>query len=82
MAKHFLQKFVIFSMITDFFLGEKWGILEGAMRYVCKNIFSLDWLGSIRFVFIKLLINEESFEKGFSFPFLVKYFDRNVKYLF
>ena len=31
-AKSFLQKFVIFNMITDFFLVEKWGALEVARR--------------------------------------------------
>ena len=32
--------------------------------------------------FFKLLINDESFGKSFSFSFFAKYFDRNFKYLF
>ena len=33
-AIFFLQKFVIFNMITDSFLGEKWGTLERTRGYV------------------------------------------------
>ena len=32
--------------------------------------------------FIKLLINEESFGRSFSFSFPARYFDRNLKCLF
>ena len=49
MAKLFLQKFVIFNMITTPFLVEKWGTLERARRYVCKNLLNLDCQDSIRF---------------------------------
>ena len=49
MAKLFLQKFVIFNMITNPFLVEKWGTLERARRYVCKNLLNLDCQDSIRF---------------------------------
>ena len=41
--------FVIFNMITDSFLVEKWGTLERARRYVCKNLLNLDCENSIRF---------------------------------
>ena len=47
MAKFFLQKFVIFNMITDSFLVEKWGTLDGARK--CENVLHLDCQGSIRF---------------------------------
>ena len=50
MAKFFLQKFVIFNMIADSFLAEKWGTLERARRYVSKNLkLNLDCQESIRF---------------------------------
>ena len=49
MAKFFLQKFVIFNMITDSFLVEKWGTLERARRYVWKNLLNLDCQDSVRF---------------------------------
>ena len=48
MAKFFLQKFVIFNMITDPFLVEKWGTSVGARRYTCKNLLNLDCQDSIR----------------------------------
>ena len=35
-------------MIIDSFIVEKWGTLERARRYVCKNSFSLDCQYSIR----------------------------------
>ena len=54
MAKLFLQKFVIFSMITDSFLLEKWGTLKHARRYVCKNVLYLDCHDSIRFGFFQV----------------------------
>ena len=47
MAKLFCQKFVIFSMITDSCLVEKWGILERARRCVCKGLLNLDFQDSI-----------------------------------
>ena len=49
MAKFFLQKVVIFNMITDSFLVEKWGRLDRANRYVYKNLLNLDCQDSIRF---------------------------------
>ena len=48
MANFVLQKFVIFNMITDSFLVEKWGTLERAKRNVCKSLLDLDCQGSIR----------------------------------
>ena len=49
MAKFFLQEFVIFNLIIDSFLVEKWGTLERATRYVYKNLLNLDCQDSIRF---------------------------------
>ena len=80
MARFFLQKFVIFNMITDSFLIEKWGALERARRNVWINLPNLDCQDSIRFN-IYQVANEESFGKSFSFPFSAKYFDRNFKCL-
>ena len=48
-AKLFLQKFVIFNVIIDSTLVERWGTLEHARRYVCKNILNLDCQVGIRF---------------------------------
>ena len=42
MAKFFLQKLIIFNMITDSFLVEKWRTLERAKRYVSKTFLNLD----------------------------------------
>ena len=42
MANFFFQMFVIFNMIPDSFLVEKWGILEAARRYVYKNLLNLN----------------------------------------
>ena len=42
MAKFFLQKFVIFNMITDYFLVEKWETLKHVKRYVWKNSLNLE----------------------------------------
>ena len=78
MAIFFHQKFVIFSIITDSFLVEKWGTLEHARRYVCKNVLSFDWQDSICFTFFKLFKNQESFGKSFSFSFSAR-FDRNFR---
>ena len=70
--------FSVWSQIP--FLVEKWETLEDARRSAKTN-----WIYIIRIVFvlafIKLLINEESFGKSFSFPFSAKYFDRNFKCL-
>ena len=60
MVKFSLQRFVIFNTITDSFLVEKWGTLERARRYVCKNLLNLDCLDSIRFDIFQLLITEEN----------------------
>ena len=49
MPKFFLQKFVIFNMITDTFLIEKRRTLERARRYLCKNLLNPDCQNSIRF---------------------------------
>ena len=48
-VKFFLQKFVIFNMITDTFLIEKRRTLERARRYLCKNLLNPDCQNSIRF---------------------------------
>ena len=74
MATFLLEMFVIFNMITDLFLVEKWGTLERAKRYVCFRIVFV--LASFNFE------NEESFGKSSYFPFSAKCFDRNFKYLF
>ena len=79
MAIFFLQKFVTFNMITDSLLVEKWGTLERARRYVCKNLLNVDCQDSICSAFFKLFKNEESFGKSFSFPFSAKCFERNFK---
>ena len=42
MAKFFLQKFVIFNMITDDILVEKMGTFERARRHVWKSLLNLD----------------------------------------
>ena len=47
MTKFFFQKFVIFNMIIDSLLVEKWGTLERAVRYVCKNLLNIDCQVSI-----------------------------------
>ena len=65
MAKFFLQKFVIFSMITDCFLVKKWGTLQVARRlktYVVKKVFLL--------VFLKLLKNKIHLGRVFPSPFM------------
>ena len=49
MTKFFLQKFVIFNMMTDSSLVEKLGTLERARRYICKELLNLDCQDSIRF---------------------------------
>ena len=49
MDKFFLQKFVIFNMITDSFLAEKRGTSERAKRFACKNLSNLDCQDSIHF---------------------------------
>ena len=67
MFKFFLQKFVIFNMVTDSFLVEKCGTLKRASRYVSKNLLNLDCQNSICFGIIKLLIKEVSFRKSFIF---------------
>ena len=70
-----------FNMITDSFYqrnGEHQNVLGNASAKtyyisIVKIVFVL--------IFIKLLINEKSFGKSFSFSFAAKYFDKN-KYLF
>ena len=64
MAIFFLKMFLIFNMITDSFLVKKWGTLEHARRYVCKNLLNLDFQDSICFAFFKLLKNAVSFGKS------------------
>ena len=49
---------------------------------VCKNLLNLDCKDGIILAFFKLLKNEESFRKSFSFPLFPKSFDRNFKCLF
>ena len=77
MAIFFLQNFVIFNMIANSFLVEKWRTSEYARRYVCRH---LDCQDSICFTFFKLTKNEGSFGKGFSFVCSAKCFERNFKY--
>ena len=48
----------------------------------CKNLQNLDCQDSNYLVFFKLLKNEQSFGKSFSFPSSPKCFDRNFKCLF
>ena len=57
MVRFSLQMFVIFNTITDSFLVEKWGTLERARRYVCKNLLNLDCLDSIRFDIFQVAYN-------------------------
>ena len=64
MAIFFLKMFLIFNMITDSFLVKKWGTLEHARRYVCKNLLNLDFQDSICFAFFKLFKNVVSFGKS------------------
>ena len=64
MAIFFLKMFLIFNMITDSFLVKKWGTLEHARRYVCKNLLNLDFQDSICFAFFKLFKNAVSFGKS------------------
>ena len=47
MIKSFFQNFVIFSIIIDSFLVEKWITLERARRYVFKNVLNLGCRNSI-----------------------------------
>ena len=54
MAKFFLQMFVVSNMITDSFLVEKWGALERARTYACRNLLNLDFQDSIRFVIFQV----------------------------
>ena len=49
MAKFFLQKFVIFNMITDSFLAKQRGALQRARRQVCENLLNSDCQDSVRF---------------------------------
>ena len=82
MAKFSLQKFDVFNMVSDSLLVENWGTLEPARRHVCKNLLNLGCGIVFVLAFFKLLKNEESFGKSFSFPFSEKCFHRNVKHLF
>ena len=41
MAKFLLKEFVIFNVITDYFLVEKWGTVERARRHVWKILLKL-----------------------------------------
>ena len=72
MGIFFLQKVVIFNMITDSFLVEKWETLERARRYVWKSLSNLDCLDGICFAFFKLFKNGELFGESFSFPIFCK----------
>ena len=49
MAKFFLQKFVIFNMITDSFLAKQRGVLQRARGQVCENLLNSDSQDSVRF---------------------------------
>ena len=83
MAKFFLQKCVIFNIITDSFLVEKWGVLERPGSYASKNLLNLDYQNSIRFGIFQVTYKwGKSFAKSFSFPFSAKCFDRNFKCIF
>ena len=48
-AKLFLQKSVIFNMITDDILVEKRGTLERTRRHISKSLLNLDCQVSIPF---------------------------------
>ena len=54
MAKFFLQMFVISNMITESFLVEKWGALECAWWYACRNLLNLNFQDSIRVVIFQV----------------------------
>ena len=75
----FPSKVYHFQYDHRFLFSRERGTLKRARRYVCKNLLNMDCQNSIRFGIFKLLINEESFGKSFSFPFSAKYFDRNFK---
>ena len=58
-------------MIIDLFLVEKWGTsAQGRLQKIIK----LDSQDSICFAFFKLLKDEETFWKSFSFTFFAKCF--------
>ena len=75
-------KFAIFNMITYCSLVPKWGTLERAGRYVCKNIWNLNCQDSIYLTFFKFFKNEESTGKNFSSSCSPRCFDTNFKCLF
>ena len=66
MAKSLLQKFIIFNMIIDSFLVEKLGTLEGARRYIFKNLLNLDCQDCIRFSIHLLITRNNSFKSHFN----------------
>ena len=74
MAKFFLQKFVIFNMITDSFLLEKRAALERAKRYVCKNLLNLDCQDSIHFGIFQVSYQWRIISEDFLYPILSKMF--------
>ena len=83
MTRFFLQKFVIFNMITDSFLVEKLETSERTRSYVGKNLLNSDCQDSIRFGMFQAAYKwGQSFGKSFSFPFSAKCFDRNLKCIF
>ena len=75
----FPSKVCHFQYDHRFILVEKTGTCK---EHLCKCILNLDCQNSIPFGIFKLLKNEESFGKNFSFSFSAKCFDRNLKYLF
>ena len=82
MPNFFLQNFVIFDMITDLFLVEKWRTLEIASRYNWKNILNLGCQNSIQFGIFQVAWKSKLFGESFPFPFSAKCFDRIFSHLF
>ena len=72
MAKFFLEKFVIFNIITGFFLLEKRVTLERARRYVWKNLLNLDCQDSIRFGIFQVAYKWRIIWEEFLYPILCK----------
>ena len=56
MAKFFFQKFIISSMIAYSFLIEKWGRLDNARRYDCRNVLNLGCQDSICFGIFQVIL--------------------------
>ena len=77
-AKLLTQKSVIFKMITDFFLVEKWGTCKEILQ---QKLINLDCQDSTCFGIFQVALKWRTIGKSFSFPFSAKYFDINFKCL-